>query len=229
MAKYHASDRDDSILWSRRVLQNKNSYVILDTETTGLEENDEIIQMAIIDLEKNVLYNTLLKPKLKKSISREATAIHGIKKIDLIDAPCFETAIHKFVDVTEDKTILIYNAEFDVRLLQQTCYANRTKKFPLSFWCVMKEYSKYVGEWNEYHQNYQLQKLKGGDHTALGDCLATLATIEVMANSKTAKELKPEPVQEIKNEKELEPVTIIKPEISQSSQEVIKKWWQFWN
>jgi DNA polymerase III subunit epsilon len=229
MAKYHASDRDDSILWSRNVLEKKNSYVILDTETTGLEDEDEIIQMAIIDLEKNVLYNTLLKPKLKKSISRDATMIHGIKKNDLIDAPYFETAVHKFLDVTENKTILIYNAEFDIRLLQQTCYANRIKKFPLSCWCVMKEYSKYVGEWNEYHQNYRLQKLKGGDHTALGDCLATLTTIEVMAKSKTAKELKPEPIQEMKSEKKIEAITITQPDVIQSSQKVIKKWWQFWN
>jgi DNA polymerase III subunit epsilon len=183
MKKFDPADRDDAILWARNVLKHKTNYLIMDTETSGLTEDDEIIQMAIIDLEKNVLYNTLLKPKLKKSISKDSTSIHGIKKNDLIDAPCFDTAVHKFIEVTKDKTLIIYNAEFDTRLLKQTCYANRCQKFPLSYWCAMKEYSKFVGEWNEYHQDYKYQKLRGGNHSALGDCLATLQTIEMMAES----------------------------------------------
>ncbi len=40
---------------------------------------------------------------------------------------------------------------------------------------------KYMGEWNYYHQSYKWPKLQGGDHTAVGDCQATLRVINEMA------------------------------------------------
>ncbi len=187
MKKPSLKDRNDAILWARNVLENKQKYLIMDTETSGLADDDEIIQMAIIDFDENVLYNTLIKPKVKKSISRDSTLIHGLTKKDLAEAPFFETAVFKFIDVIKDKTILMYNAEFDARMLRQTCYANNCKKFPFSYWCVMKEYSKFVGEWNDYHNDYKFQKLSGGDHTALGDCKATLRVLKKMAKSDLVK------------------------------------------
>ncbi|NJL65352.1 MAG: hypothetical protein HC903_30705 [Methylacidiphilales bacterium] len=50
-----------------------------------------------------------------------------------------------------------------------------------SIHCAMHYYSQYVGEWNDYHGNYKWQKLPGGDHSALGDCHATLKIIKQMA------------------------------------------------
>ena len=47
----------------------------------------------------------------------------------------------------------------------------------------MLEYAKFVGEWNNYHGNYRWQKLEGGDHSAAGDCLATLEVIRTMAGA----------------------------------------------
>lgn len=52
-----------------------------------------------------------------------------------------------------------------------------------SIHCAMQWYSQWVGEWNDYHGNYKWQKLPGGNHTAYGDCLATLLVIEKMARS----------------------------------------------
>jgi DNA polymerase-3 subunit epsilon len=45
----------------------------------------------------------------------------------------------------------------------------------------MQWYSQWVGEWNDYHQDYKWQRLPGGDHSALGDCKATLEVIRRMA------------------------------------------------
>ncbi len=221
MATFDPIDRDRAILWARNVLKNKDKYLIMDTETTGLKNDDEIIQMAIVDLDRNIHFDTLIKPKLKKSISREATQVHGIKKNDLIDAPCFESAVHKFIKVTEGKTLLMFNADFDVRLLQQTCYANRCKTFDLSYWCAMKEYSKFIGEWNDYFNDYRYQKLKGGDHTALGDCLATLKVIEQMAQAEVKHQDLIKKEEELAAEKEKQAAK--KEEIRRN-----KKWWQFW-
>jgi DNA polymerase-3 subunit epsilon len=47
----------------------------------------------------------------------------------------------------------------------------------------MLQYARFIGEWNSYYNSYKWQKLDGGDHTALGDCLATLEVIRVMAGA----------------------------------------------
>ena len=39
-----------------------NKAICLDTETTGLGNNAQIIEMAITDLNKNVLFNQRIKP-----------------------------------------------------------------------------------------------------------------------------------------------------------------------
>ncbi len=47
----------------------------------------------------------------------------------------------------------------------------------------MQLYSDFVGEWNDYFGSNKWQKLPGGDHTALGDCLATLEVIKYIAQT----------------------------------------------
>jgi DNA polymerase-3 subunit epsilon len=46
--------------------------------------------------------------------------------------------------------------------------------------CAMRRYAAYVGEPSK-RGGYRSQKLPGGDHSALGDALATLQLIEEMA------------------------------------------------
>jgi DNA polymerase-3 subunit epsilon len=43
------------------------------------------------------------------------------------------------------------------------------------------KHAEWVGEWNDYRGSFRWQKLQGGDHSALGDCVATLETIKKMA------------------------------------------------
>lgn len=45
----------------------------------------------------------------------------------------------------------------------------------------MKVYSAFVGEWSDYHKSFKFQRLTGGDHTAIGDCKATLALLKKMS------------------------------------------------
>lgn len=59
--------------WARSVLIGRiNNCVILDCETTGLGDQDEIIQLAIIDMRGNILFNSLIKPSPRKRISEKA-------------------------------------------------------------------------------------------------------------------------------------------------------------
>ena len=185
MSKYHRNYKDqrDAISWARRVLKSKRKFVILDTETTGLGTRDEIIQLAVIDLNGTVLFDKKIKPTSKKTISQEASKIHGITIKDLEDCPTFKELKKALKKAIRRKTIITYNAEFDKKMYSRT-YQLAGGFLPKGNWdCAMLEYAKYVGEWNDYYNDYKWQKLEGGDHTAVGDCLATLELIRSMANS----------------------------------------------
>ena len=49
MNKYHPcyEDQRDAIDWANEVLRKHKKFVILDTETTGLGNRDEIIELAL--------------------------------------------------------------------------------------------------------------------------------------------------------------------------------------
>jgi len=50
---------------------------------------------------------------------------------------------------------------------------------PVAEWfCAMDIYAQFIGEINPQTGTYKWQKLQGGDHTALGDCEATLSIIK---------------------------------------------------
>ena len=55
---YVSDTRQDVITWARHVVE-ESEMLILDTETTGLDDHDEVIQLAIIDMQGNVLLYTL--------------------------------------------------------------------------------------------------------------------------------------------------------------------------
>lgn len=99
------------------------------------------------------------------------------------NAPAFKEIYQKTRKIIEGKTVIIYNAAFDTRLLLQT---SRRYRLPSLFdheeqgECAMLMYSAWVGEEWPFG-GYKWQKLVGGDHTALGDCLATLEIIKKMA------------------------------------------------
>ena len=78
-------------------------FVVLDTETTGLERKDQIIEIAVLDQHKNTLLNTRLKPTC--NINPEAESIHGISLNELQNAPEFPTIYEKLKQILTDKPV----------------------------------------------------------------------------------------------------------------------------
>lgn len=70
---------------------SKTDLIVIDTETTGLDEDDEIVEIAICALDRQPLFETLIKPN--KSGSEEAFNVDGIGADLLADAPA-----HKISD-----------------------------------------------------------------------------------------------------------------------------------
>ncbi|MBN3957487.1 3'-5' exonuclease [Nostoc sp. NMS8] len=186
------SDQEKSTEWSNTILKN-DKWCILDTETTGLSNNAEVIQIGLLTSSQE--YQTLVKPTI--AISEAASEIHGIYDRDVVQALPFEQIFLDVWKFLSDKDVIIYNSEFDLKVIRNSLKARGIQiAFPNSdrrncriftnggsIHCAMHYYSQYVGEWNEYHGNYKWQKLPGGDHSALGDCKATLEVIKQMSDA----------------------------------------------
>lgn len=178
--------RDEAIEGARRLIAG-DGWVILDTETTGLDGDAEIIQLAILAPDGTALLDTLIKPQ--SPIPPEATAVHGITDAMVADAPSFPVVYEQARAVLGGMRIVAYNREFDMGMWRQTRRRHGLKGVAGAKWvCAMKPYAAYCGEWSEWHGNFKWQPLPGGDHTAIGDCRATLELIKTMAAAKLSTE-----------------------------------------
>jgi len=175
-----ASDQIKAENWAKSLLE-RTDWVILDTETTGLTRGDEIIQIGILGSDGTVLFDSYVRPT--QVIPPSAIAIHGITDEDVADSPTYPEIFKQLQTVLAGKIVVIYNAAYDLRLLRQT---GEKYRLPMpgiqadQVECAMLQYSAYVGEFWE-DGSYKWQRLTGGDHSALGDCWATLSLIKRMA------------------------------------------------
>ncbi|GDG16796.1 exonuclease [Escherichia coli] len=165
-------------------------FVILDTETTGLGFDDEIVEISIIDCAGYVLLNTLVKPS--KSIPEAATAIHGITDEMVANAPSWLEILPKVLELTS-KGWVAYNAKFDARMLRQSGGDYEQHEDICTPECVMQLHADYNGEWDVVRRKTRWKRLvdaaaalkvdagEGAPHRALYDCNLTLGVILAIA------------------------------------------------
>lgn len=181
------SYKKTSVLWAQGVLARGGEYIIFDTETTGLTDTDEIIQIGAVDALGHVLLNNvLIKPTCP--ISEGATNVHHLDALSVIQAPPFHVVWPDIVATFSDRIVLAYNYHYDMAMLESSA---RVWNIPFELGHrfgqdVMRMYAQFVGKWNPVHESFRWQKLPEGDHSALGDCRATLGIIHEMAEYKHA-------------------------------------------
>ncbi len=172
-------DKYNAYLWARKLIKHRTDWVVLDTETTGLYDDDQIIDIAIISRHGSTMVDTLIKPTCP--ISSGAARVHKITEEMLENAPSFVEVYEEIKRAIEGKTVIIYNAEFDKKKLDYMCELYNLPKIEYQTECAMLNYAEYYGEWSDYWGNYKWQKLKGGKHRAKSDCIACWNLINKMA------------------------------------------------
>jgi len=98
-------------------------YIVLDTETTGLDPDDghKIIEIGCIEiLNRNITNNTFHKYiNPNREIDVEASKIHGLTNSFLKDKPLFEEIYPELREYISNSPIIIHNAPFDVGFLKK--------------------------------------------------------------------------------------------------------------
>ena len=143
--------------------------VYLDTETTGVSDDDEMVELTIIDDDGKPLIDTLIKPKYHTSWPG-AQRVHGISPIDVRHAPTQDRISNDIRKVVKGKRVVIYNAPFDSKFLPELedaqeiiCAMREFAKWNKSRWRSLTNATKIIGyEWE-------------GAHRALADTLALRA------------------------------------------------------
>lgn len=113
-----------------------DNCLVIDTETTGLGENDTIASMALINPRTRAAYVDCLVVPLSP-MSVEAEKVHKLTELNALEAgldaakaisnvishlnPLIETS-GGLGENPQRKFIASYNIEFDVRMLKQTAY-----------------------------------------------------------------------------------------------------------
>ena len=177
----------------------ENKYIVLDTETTGLNAaEDELLQVSIIDNEGTVLFDSYIRPTQHTEWA-EAERVNHITPEMVANSPTIEEVMPEINDILKryDK-IVGYNVRFDADFLKH----NGAEFSNAEYADAMKMFAPIYGEWNDQRGSYKWQKLTaaadyyGYDwsaheeaHNSLGDCYATLHVYkeinEVIKNQKS--------------------------------------------
>lgn len=169
---------------------NAKNVVFLDTETSGKTDKDQIVEITILDLEGNVLLDTLVQPTVK--VSHDAHNAHQISNKDLKKAPAWPDVYKRFLECTQDSVILAYNSKFDKRMVQQSCKAHGIVNKRRKWGCIMLAYSTFQGsarneryKWYKlveasYNASLDLNHLNSRPHRAHYDTAAALGVFLYM-------------------------------------------------
>jgi DNA polymerase-3 subunit epsilon len=191
MPPISSSSRNSAIEEARLLLESKPVY--LDTETTGLHQSAEVIEIGIIDDQANTLFEQRIRPRGK--IDPAAGRVHGITLEMLKEEPTWEQVWPQAEAVLMGKKIGVYNVEFDLRLIKQSNQRSwlRTNLLDRDFFDIMLLYARFYGDWNPYRRSFRFQSLDlagrqcgitlRNTHNAIDDALLTRALLHYIAES----------------------------------------------
>ena len=157
-----------------------NKYIILDTETTGLEVNQghrviEIGAVLLNDRKKSEEhFHTYLNPS--RLIDEEATKVHGITNQDLEDKPSFDEIAEEFIQFVEGSTLVIHNAPFDLGFLNTELNMSSSSYPKLEEICDIEDSlliarNKFQGQRNSLDALANRYSISGYDRTFHGALL----------------------------------------------------------
>jgi len=185
----HANARQAAIHRAQELLAQEPIY--LDTETTGLRSNAEIVEICLIDHDGMPLLDSLVRPQAP--IPADAARIHGISDTMVATAPPWDQLWTQVEPLLVGHPIGIFNANFDLRLLEQSHrHAGLTwPNPPLDAFCIMNLYAQFYGEWDTYRRAYRWQSLDKAQrycniplvnsHRAKADALLARAVLQHIA------------------------------------------------
>ena len=191
IAKLHVSDL--STLTYTRITSRTNydklgTFVVIDTETTGLNCScNEIIELSGIRFENwdpVEVFTSLIKPK--KEIPAEITRINGITNTMVENAPSIGQVVPAFTEFCSGYNLVGHNLEFDLKFLYKNGvdFLKSSRKYydtlQIAQSVLKKPKYKYSREYGSYEIDYDV------DYDVIDHKLVTLCDYYYIRNNLSA-------------------------------------------
>ncbi len=159
---------------------SKLTYVVFDTETTGLHpsEGDEIIQLGALRIVNGkILYHETIDQLVdpRRDVPETSVAIHGIQPELLVGQPTINKVLPHFYEFCENSVLVAHNAAFDMRMLEVKQHSTGIVfNHPVLDTLLL---SSVIHPHQDSHALEEIAKRFNltivGRHTALGDAIVT--------------------------------------------------------
>lgn len=152
--------------------------IFLDTETTDLDQNARLIQLAYKDSSTEETVNEYFKPPV--AISFGAMAVHNITEKMVADKPAFQGSASqsKLTELLKNHTLVAHNASFDIQILKNEGVEVNDSIDTLRL-------SKHLIQSKQYSLQYLRYSLdlnaEGAAHDAMGDVIILESLFEYLA------------------------------------------------
>ncbi len=154
-------------------LAHKDEYLICDTEGTANRAN-ELVEVSMIDLDGNILYNSLIRPRT--SISRTGVRLHGITNEMVADAPTWEEASAEVRALLDQRIMLAFDSISDVLRIKKTSALYDMQFGPIRHECIQRNVML-ERNLKQAPPLYMAAGREGQNHRALDDCLLCIDII----------------------------------------------------
>ena len=110
--------------------------IVLDTETTGFEpsEGHKLVEIGCVELINHLptgnVFHVYLNPM--RDVPAEAARVHGLTTEFLQDKPLFTEKVGEFIEFIAGDSLVIHNAEFDMKFLNAELKSSGFKVLPMS-------------------------------------------------------------------------------------------------
>ncbi|MBS7253107.1 3'-5' exonuclease [Flavobacterium branchiicola] len=187
-------------LFDENISIEETRFVVLDTETTGFDyENDRILCIGALVLQNGVIsIQNSFEVYLEQDHYDKSTAqIHGILKAFVIQRPTELEALQQFLDFLGNSIIIAHHTIFDVTMINKALERNRLPQLTNKTLDTAYLYKKTLIKSHlfERKDHYTLDDLadkfdisKKDRHTALGDAYITaIAFLKIVKKLKEKK------------------------------------------
>lgn len=200
MSLFNFWKKEENNLFNENITIEETRFVVLDTETTGFDyDNDRILCIGALILQNGIInVQDSFEVYLEQDHYDKSTAqIHGILKDLLVKRPTELEALQQFLDFLGDSIIIAHHTIFDVTMINRALERNGLPQLQNKTLDTAYLYKKTLIQSHlfERKDHYTLDDLadkfdisKKDRHTALGDAYITaIAFLKIVKKLKEKK------------------------------------------
>ena len=128
------------VAWAKKLLTWSNT-VFLEIDTTGLQKDDEIVRVLLVNKKGDVLFDTLICPD--KHISEKITYLTGITNEAVYKAPDIIYVWEDLMQALRGKYVISFHLAFDQGMLETTAERYHLEMPHFNGECLMKRAMMY--------------------------------------------------------------------------------------